>query len=193
MVTCNSDTCPSPSRGRSNAKSNNIVASLLSAEKSKFQRGRGSNTSRTDSSSQITLTGEQITGELFSDNMQLIPFAISPLGLFSDPQSTISCTAHQHHQTAITKHSTTSTNPNFQTPPTWTSKHSPEHRQTSSHVLTPFGNQNNETTTMEDPTKVLIQVPTTHKSSKKKRLSGTSRHTSTLHEQQWPDIRVVSH
>ncbi len=37
---------------------------------------------RTDSSSQITLTGEQITGELLSDNMQLIPFAISPLGLF---------------------------------------------------------------------------------------------------------------
>ena len=82
MVTCNSDTCPSPSRGGSNAKSNNIVASLLSAEKSKFQRGRGSNTSRTDSSSQITLTGEQIIGELFDDNMQLLPFAISPLGLF---------------------------------------------------------------------------------------------------------------
>ncbi len=50
--------------------------SLLSAEKSKFQRGRGSNTFRTDSSSQIALTGEQITGELLSDNMQL------PLGLF---------------------------------------------------------------------------------------------------------------
>ena len=62
-----------------------IVASLLfvSAEKRKFQRGRGSNASCTDSSSQkITLTGEQITGELFSDNMQLLPFAISPLGLF---------------------------------------------------------------------------------------------------------------
>ena len=58
------------------------VASLLLAEKSKFQRGRGSNTSRTDSSSQITLTGEQIIGELFDDNMQLLPFAISPLGLF---------------------------------------------------------------------------------------------------------------
>eukprot|EP00986_Skeletonema_menzelii_P015552 scaffold12045_cov124-Skeletonema_menzelii.AAC.4 len=47
MVTCNSDTCPSPSRG-SDAKSNNIIASLISAEKSKFQRGRGSNTSHTD-------------------------------------------------------------------------------------------------------------------------------------------------
>ena len=82
MITCNSDTCPSPSRGGSNAKSNNIVASLLSAEKIKFQRGRGSNASRTDSSSQITLTGEQIIGELYSDNMQLLPFAISPLGLF---------------------------------------------------------------------------------------------------------------
>ena len=81
MVTCNSDTCPSPSRG-SDAKSNNIIASLISAEKSKFQRGRGSNTSRTDSSSQITLTGEQITGELLKNKMQLLPFAISPLGLF---------------------------------------------------------------------------------------------------------------
>jgi hypothetical protein len=82
ITICNSDTCPPPSRGGSNAKSNNIVASLLSAEKSKFQRGRGSNTSRTDGSSQITLTGEQIIGELFTDNMQLLPFAISPLGLF---------------------------------------------------------------------------------------------------------------
>ena len=83
MVTCNSDTCPSPSRG-SDAKSNNIIASLISAEKSKFQRGRGSNASRTDSSSQITLTGEQIkiTGELLKNKMQLLPFAISPLGLF---------------------------------------------------------------------------------------------------------------
>ncbi len=34
------------------------------------------------SSSQITLTGEQINEELFEDNMQLLPFAISPLGLF---------------------------------------------------------------------------------------------------------------
>ncbi len=83
MITCNSDTCPSSSRGESSAKSNNIVSSLLSAEKSKFQRGRGSNTSRTDSSSQITLTWEQIIGELFEDNMQLLPFAISrPVGLF---------------------------------------------------------------------------------------------------------------
>ncbi len=38
IIACNSDTCPSPSRGGSNAKSNNIniVASLLSADKSKF-------------------------------------------------------------------------------------------------------------------------------------------------------------
>ena len=81
MVTCNSDTCPSPSRG-DDAKSNNIIASLISAEKSKFQRGKGYSTSRTDSSSQITITGEQIIGDLFNDNMQLMPFAISPLGLF---------------------------------------------------------------------------------------------------------------
>ena len=56
---------------------------------------------------------------------------------------------------------------NTQTTLLSTRKHSPEPRQISSHELTPFGNRNNETTTMGDPTKVLIQVPTTHKSSGK--------------------------
>jgi len=78
-----------------------------------------------------------------------------------------------HHHPATTKHSTTSTNPNFLTPPTWLSKHSPEHRQTSSNVPIPFGNQNNATTITEDPTKVLIQAPTTHKSSGKQFASQT--------------------
>ena len=36
IVHCNSDTCPPPSRGGSDAKSNNIITSLLMAEKSKF-------------------------------------------------------------------------------------------------------------------------------------------------------------
>ena len=82
MVTCNSDTCPSPTRGGSDAKSNDITTSLISAERSKFQRGNGTQSSRTDKTSQITLTGEQIIGELYKSNMQLIPFAVSPLGLF---------------------------------------------------------------------------------------------------------------
>ena len=82
MVTCNSDTCPSPTRGGSDAKSNDITTSLISAERSKFQRGNGTQSSRTDKTSQITLTGEQIIGELYQSNMQLIPFAVSPLGLF---------------------------------------------------------------------------------------------------------------
>jgi hypothetical protein len=82
MVTINSDTCPPPSRGGSDAKSNNIIASLIQAEKTKFQRGKSVKASRTDRTSQITITGDQIIGDLFKDNMQLLPFAISPLGLF---------------------------------------------------------------------------------------------------------------
>eukprot|EP00986_Skeletonema_menzelii_P019052 scaffold27056_cov140-Skeletonema_menzelii.AAC.4 len=43
-----------------------LISSLISVEKSKFQRGRGSKASRTDRSSQITPTGEQITGQLIT-------------------------------------------------------------------------------------------------------------------------------
>ena len=82
IVLCNSDTCPPPSRGGSDAKSKNIVTSLLTAEKKKFQRGKGTNAARTDSQSGITISGDQIIGDLYNDNKQLIPFAISPLGLF---------------------------------------------------------------------------------------------------------------
>ena len=39
-----------------------VTLNQITSLKSKFQRGRGSNTSRTDSSTQITLTGEQIPG-----------------------------------------------------------------------------------------------------------------------------------
>jgi len=82
MVTINSDTCPPPSKGGSDAKSKNIIASLILAEKNKFQRGKSVKASRTDRTSQITITGDQIIGDLFKDKMQLLPFAISPLGLF---------------------------------------------------------------------------------------------------------------
>ena len=82
IVLCNSDTCPPPSRGGSDAKSKDIVTSLLTAEKNKFQRGKGTNAARTDSQSGITISGDQIIGDLYNDNKQLIPFAISPLGLF---------------------------------------------------------------------------------------------------------------
>eukprot|EP00985_Skeletonema_marinoi_P007121 scaffold3120_cov219-Skeletonema_marinoi.AAC.4 len=43
IILCNSDTCPPPSRGGSDAKSNNILTSLITGEKSNFQiqkRGR---------------------------------------------------------------------------------------------------------------------------------------------------------
>jgi len=82
IVHCNSDTCPPPSRGGSNAKSNNIITSLLTAEKSKFQRGKSRNSAVTCKQSGITPSGDEIIGQLFDSKAQLLPFAISPLGLF---------------------------------------------------------------------------------------------------------------
>jgi hypothetical protein len=96
IVLCHSDTCPSPSRGGSDAKSHNIVTSLLTAEKNKFQRGksRNSNSAITCKQTGITLSGagDEIIGQLYHyhyhSNMQLIPFAISPLGLFGPIMNT---------------------------------------------------------------------------------------------------------
>ena len=82
IVHCNSDTCPPPSRGGSDAKSNNIITSLLTAEKSKFQRGKSRNSAVTCKQSGITPSGDEIIGQLFDSKAQLLPFAISPLGLF---------------------------------------------------------------------------------------------------------------
>ncbi len=81
IVLCNSDTCPSPSRGP-DAKSKNINTSLIEAEKKKFQRGNSISSSKTNTQTGITLSGDEIMGELYNSKMQLIPFAISPLGLF---------------------------------------------------------------------------------------------------------------
>ena len=82
MILCNSDTCPPPSRGGSDAKSNSIITSLITAEKSKFQRGKAINKARTCHATGITISGEEIIRELFASKQQLLPFAISPLGLF---------------------------------------------------------------------------------------------------------------
>eukprot|EP00985_Skeletonema_marinoi_P003421 scaffold1467_cov135-Skeletonema_marinoi.AAC.8 len=82
IILCNSDTCPPPSRGGSDAKSNNIITSLIAAEKSKFQRGRAISKARTCHDTGITISGEEIFEDLYNSKMQLIPFAISPLGLF---------------------------------------------------------------------------------------------------------------
>jgi len=82
IILCNSDTCPPPSRGGSDAKSNNIITSLIAAEKSKFQRGRAISKARTCHDTGITISGEEIIEDLYNSKMQLIPFAISPLGLF---------------------------------------------------------------------------------------------------------------
>jgi hypothetical protein len=88
IVLCHSDTCPSPSCGGSDAKSHNIVTSLLTAEKNKFQRGKSRNSAITCKQTGITLSGDEIIGQLYNSNMQLIPFAISPLGLFGPTMNT---------------------------------------------------------------------------------------------------------
>ena len=88
IVLCHSDTCPPPSRGGSDAKSHNIVTSLLTAEKNKFQRGKSRNSAITCKQTGITLSGDEIIGQLYNSNMQLIPFAISPLGLFGPTMNT---------------------------------------------------------------------------------------------------------
>lgn len=82
MNLCHADTCPPPSRGGSDAKRNSITTSLILAEKEKFQRGESIGASRTCRESGITVTGEQIIGDLFYDKKQLLPFVVSPLGLF---------------------------------------------------------------------------------------------------------------
>jgi hypothetical protein len=56
--------------------------SLLTAEKSKFQRGKSQNSAVTCKQPGITLSGDEIIGHLFDSKAQLLPFAISPLGLF---------------------------------------------------------------------------------------------------------------
>ena len=60
IILCNSDTCPPPSRGGSDAKSNKIITSLIAAEKSKFQRGRAISKARTCHDTGITISGEEI-------------------------------------------------------------------------------------------------------------------------------------
>eukprot|EP00985_Skeletonema_marinoi_P025442 scaffold18741_cov158-Skeletonema_marinoi.AAC.3 len=82
IILCNSDTCPPPSRSGCDAKSNNITTSLIAAEKSKFQRGRATSKARTCRDTGVTISGEEIIEDLYNSKMQLIPFAISPLGLF---------------------------------------------------------------------------------------------------------------
>ena len=81
IVTTNAGTYVPPAQHNS-AKRKQITTLLQEQEKQKFQRGNGKSNSRTNPANQVTLSGEEITDALYKSNKQLIPFAISPNGLF---------------------------------------------------------------------------------------------------------------
>ena len=60
------------------APNNNIHLRLQAGEKKKFERPLGGTNKRT----KVTLTGDQIIGDLYNQMMALIPMPVSPYGLF---------------------------------------------------------------------------------------------------------------
>jgi hypothetical protein len=68
------------SRTAGAAQQKHIIAQLQEEEIGKFERSRGG--SQSDKGKQITLTGDQIIGEIIDNKMALIPIAISPYGRF---------------------------------------------------------------------------------------------------------------
>ena len=60
------------------APNNNIHLRLQAGEKKKFERVNGGTNKRT----KVTLTDDQIIGDLYNQNMALIPLPVSPYGLF---------------------------------------------------------------------------------------------------------------
>jgi hypothetical protein len=66
---------PLPHPDTSVARKNEIKLRLREGERKKFQR-RG----RSDKDTQMTLSGDDITGEYLRQNMALLPFAVSPHG-----------------------------------------------------------------------------------------------------------------
>jgi hypothetical protein len=81
IVTTNAGTYVPPTPNNS-ANRKPISTLLQEQEKHKFQRGSGKSSSRTNLANQITLSGEDITAALYKSNKQLIPFAITPNGMF---------------------------------------------------------------------------------------------------------------
>eukprot|EP00985_Skeletonema_marinoi_P020207 scaffold11890_cov146-Skeletonema_marinoi.AAC.2 len=78
MILCNSDTCPPPSRGGSDAKSNSIITSLLTAEKSKFQRGKAINKARTCHATGITSQAKKSSANSSIQNNSSFPLLSAP-------------------------------------------------------------------------------------------------------------------
>jgi hypothetical protein len=78
VTIAHTETNPAPSRKKNEAI--NIMETLRRKEKDKFQRGRGMSTAKTCIQDGITLSGEQITEQLYKTNQQLIPAVVTPLG-----------------------------------------------------------------------------------------------------------------
>jgi len=78
ITIAHTETNPAPSRKKKEAI--NIMETLRRKEKDKFQRGRGMSTAKTCIQDGITLSGEQITEQLYKTKQQLIPAAVTPLG-----------------------------------------------------------------------------------------------------------------
>ena len=65
------------------AQTNGIALQLLDCEVDKFNRDRGG----TDKKTNVTLSGDEIIGELTNSHQALIPWSISPYGKFGDLSS----------------------------------------------------------------------------------------------------------
>ena len=65
------------------AQTNGIALQLLDCEVDKFNRDRGG----TDKKTNVTLSGDEIIGELTNSHQALIPWSISPYGNFGDLSS----------------------------------------------------------------------------------------------------------
>ena len=70
VTIAHTETNPAPSRKKNEAI--NIMETLRRKEKDKFQRGRGMSTAKTCIQDGITLSGEQISEQLYKTNQQLI-------------------------------------------------------------------------------------------------------------------------
>ena len=78
ITIAHTETNPAPSRKKN--KAINIMETLRGKEKDKFQRGKGTSTAKTCIQNNITISGEQITEQLYKSKQQLIPAAVTPLG-----------------------------------------------------------------------------------------------------------------
>ena len=74
------NTTESSASTSANARFQNTLLRLQAGEQKKLERPRGG--SKTNGRTQVTLSGDEITGEIVNKNMVMIPFLISLYGMF---------------------------------------------------------------------------------------------------------------